>query len=213
MRKPFAIFAVICLVAVFYHPVFAQNASNEAASALSVDDAEKLRQQMKALASLLSAKVPQDSVHNAGVKSSKTVGDALDKALDLVSGSVATIAAGVEKVAPHVWRIMIVQQYANAVGDLLLPLGLFILVVVYYRVIGKKWIKPTKPDGTDNYGYQNFGPNFAWWTFSRVLPIFFGLIFGIWGMANISGSVKMLINPEYYAIKDLIAIILQNNPF
>lgn len=84
--------------------------------ALGTNEAENLRLQMKALAELLKANVPQESSQSKEAQtttptSGKTVGDVLDKALDLVSGSVATIAAGVEKAAPHVWRIMIFQQY------------------------------------------------------------------------------------------------------
>jgi len=153
--------------------------------------------------------VPQEQQsQTASAPSGKTVADVLNKALDLVSGSVATIAAGMEKAAPHVWRIMIVQQYANAASGILLPWGLLALVVVYYKIIGKRWPKPTEPD----HPRYEFGPNSAWWIFSRILPVFFGIIFGIWGVDNLSDSLKMLINPEYYAIKDLIVIILQNNP-
>lgn len=208
MKRILTFLAVFWLVSAMVEPTLAQTGPGETQQALNMSDAENLRLQIKALTELLQAKVPSEPGQPAqAAQTGKTVADVLDKALDLVSGSVATIAAGVEKAAPHVWRIMIFQQYANAIGDILLPWGLLALVVVYYKIIGKRWPKPTRPDGPDAPG-----PNFAWWTFARVIPVFFGIIFGIWGVDNLSDSLKMIINPEYYAIKDLIAIILQNNP-
>ena len=209
MKWIWVVLVGFCLISAAIEPVLAQSNPSEPQQAMNLDDAEKLRLQIKALTEFLQSNVPQEQQgrQTASAPSSKTVADVLDKALDMVSGSVATIAAGVEKAAPRVWRIMIVQQYANAVSGILLPWGLLALVVVYYKIIGKKWPKPTEPDGFDTPG-----PNFAWWTFSRVLPVLFGITFGIWGIDNLSDSLKMLINPEYYAIKDLIAIILQNNP-
>lgn len=206
MRKVAVLFALVSLVVVFSQPVFAQTASSEAANALSIDDAEKLRQQMKALAELLKSSVPEDTQQRIGVQQNKTVAEVLDKALDLVSGSVATIAAGVEKAAPHVWRIMIRQQYANAFGNILLPSLLLVLCIVYYRLISKRWNEPEKEVSDKITNHE------AWYFFSRILPIFSGVVFGIWTAVNLTDSLKIFINPEYYAIKDLITMVLQNNP-
>lgn len=208
MKRILVVLSVFWLVSAAVGPTLAQTNPGETHPALNVGDAENLRLQIKALTELLQAKVSPEPEQPVQAANNKTVADVLDKALDLVSGSVATIAAGVEKAAPHVWRIMIRQQYANAVGNILSPWLLVVLVVVYYKIVGKRWPKPTKPDDPRD----EFGPNTTWWTFSRVIPTIFGIIFGIWGVARISSSFKMLINPEYYAIKDLIAIILQNNP-
>ncbi|MBI2453995.1 MAG: hypothetical protein HYV54_00230 [Parcubacteria group bacterium] len=209
-------YAVLVGIFVSLPLVWGQSQPAKQEAALSAEDAKQLKDQLEALAALLKSKVPQESQGKSDTQSSQTqsqsgnrsVADVLDKALDLTSSSIAFIASKVEKAAPQVWRIMIFQQYAKAIGDVILPWGLFILVVVYYKVVGKKWIKPDKfsDDKQKNVRDEYVG----WFICSRVIPICFGCIFGIWGMNNLSGSIKYLINPEYYAIKDLFGIVMGN---
>lgn len=208
MKWIFAVLMGFCLASAEVKSTMAQTEPAETKQALSTNESTELRLQIKALTELLQSKVPKEKgEQRSATESNKTVADVLDKALDLVSGSIATIAAGVEKAAPHVWRIMIRQQYANAVGDLILPWGLFIVVLIYYKVLKNKWPKPEKTGSSDD-----ITPRDAWIIFVAVVPLGFGIIFGFWGIQNLTDSAKILINPEYYAIKDLIAIILQNNP-
>lgn len=100
-------------------------------------------------------------------------------------------------------------MYANAAGDLVLPWGLLVVAVVYYKnkkMNNKWWIKP--PDK----GFKNDDEEAGWWIITKLIPIGGMFIFGIWDVVNCSSSLKMFVNPEYYAIKDLIAIILQKQP-
>lgn len=41
-----------------------------------------------------------------------------------------------------------------------------------------------------------------------IVPFFFCSIFAIWGCIVLKGSMLLLINPEYYAIRDLLLMIM-----
>ena len=59
-----------------------------------------------------------------------TMAEVADKAVDIVNRMVVSAVESIQKVAPDVWRIMIKQQYARAAGDLMVPAGLLITVLV-----------------------------------------------------------------------------------
>src|SRR4051812_15778591 len=52
----------------------------------------------------------------------KHFADVTDKALNMFSHGVAQIAATTEQAAPVVWRIMVKQQIANAIANLIGPI-------------------------------------------------------------------------------------------
>jgi len=68
----------------------------------------------------------QSAVEPGPSKAEKTMAEVSDRALDLLEKSVTSVAAGVEKAAPQVWRVAVRQQYAKAIGPLVLPWGVFI---------------------------------------------------------------------------------------
>ncbi|MDP3785195.1 MAG: hypothetical protein Q8R12_03950, partial [bacterium] len=43
----------------------------------------------------------------------------------------------------------------------------------------------------------------------NIIPLVFGIIFTVWLVGEIAESTKIVINPEYYAIKDLLTIVLK----
>ena len=126
----------------------------------------------------------------------KTIADVADKALDLVSNAVAQISATIQNVAPEIWRIMIRQQYANAVGYVMFPLGLLAVFYVFRDQLAKRW-QPTTDDGR---GVKT--------AFVETIPIIIMVLSGIgfaWGLTR---ALQIFINPEYYAVRDLIRILL-----
>jgi len=130
-----------------------------------------------------------------------TVADVADKALNLTVDAVTQIAVGLEKAAPEVWRIMIKQQYANAIGDLLGPTLWLIFFFVCLYVMNKK-IPLSMMKDLDPYDANIIPFGMVW----VLIPIA-GLCTMIAFTCNLTSSVKILINPEYYAIKDLLQMI------
>ncbi len=138
----------------------------------------------------------------------KTLVDVLDKALDLTSGMVAKVSKNLETYAPKVWGIMIKQQYANAIADAILP---FILVLVSIGfILYSRGIPETGGGGIPRWKELdgNDGDEVAPWFIARLAPILCVIAFSIWLVAEIALSTKLLINPEFYAIQDLMKIFL-----
>lgn len=128
-----------------------------------------------------------------------------DKALDMASGMLASVAKTLEKAAPEVWRIMIRQQYAKAVMGLIVPwmlwLGILICTIILNFKI-KHSIRGCKEpvDRCDGCTLKLVA--------GIIIPIGLLGISGIWGANRLASTAAYLINPEFYAIRDLILMVL-----
>jgi hypothetical protein len=226
-----ALFACLCL----HQQVLAQSAAQPENDWAETDKAE-LRDQLRLLRSAIGtepAKTPAEVVKED--KMAMT----LDRALTLVEKLLTSIAGTIEKIAPDVFRIMVKQQYANAIGDLAAPWLLALLGAILLSVIRKTWgynqascagthapsiftrlfcyitrkepptaCPATKPTVTLDNCSVNDGLRLAT---SVVLG---GFIFiAAWiGLCALSDSIKFLWNPQYYAIKDFVEILLKSKP-
>lgn len=162
-----------------------------------------MREQLQALAEAMGVEVtPKPASQNAGKTAAdapkKDMAEVADKALDLVNGLVASVSETLQRVAPEVWRIMIRQQYAKAIADLIVPWSLLMLAIVYYVILKKKWVGETRYTDSET----------ARLIFAKIVPMAGGVIFGIWGVVALSNSIKYLINPEYYAVRDMLLMLL-----
>lgn len=176
--------------------------------ALKPEDVKQLREAAAAISTLLdrnktSADKAQSSQSNETKKDSeeskKNMADVADRALSLLSGYVGSAAQAMQKVAPEVWRVMIRQQYANAIAYPFFPCVL-IFVTVLYMVTIKKWWKKPEFEGSDDWVVH-------FW-FTGIIPFVSLVILIIWAGYDLSYSIQMLINPEYFAFKDLLSMLL-----
>lgn len=145
----------------------------------------------------------------------KTVADVLDKSVDLFASYAASLSDIVKKAAPELWRIMLKQQYVKAFTEPLMPLGFMILAFFWYLIPLKVYIN--KQHGTlkeylskkkESYGSQVFREGqVAYIVLGLVVP---GLVFSVFFVSFVyylSWSIALLINPEYYVLKDIIEMI------
>ncbi len=177
---------------------------------LTNEEAQDIRNSVKALGTLFGVNQQQTNSqqnNNQGngneQNSGKTMADVADKALDYVTKAVTTIAANLEKAAPWVWKVMIRQQYANALSKLIVPWSLFFAVMISGTIIRKKW-----KTGIDESINDESDAKTVNLLVGRVIPWVLMAIFAIWGFNRLSDSIQLLINPEYYAIRDLINTII-----
>ncbi len=178
--------------------VFAEQSTT---SALSQEDAAKAKAQLEALAKAFGVEsVATTTTKTAPVEEHKTIGDVGDKALDMIGSAVASISETLEKIAPNVWRIMINQQYAKAIGGLIVPWGLLLLILLYWKIIRKAWSPEGIEDDSEDFWVRTW--------IVKIIPCILGFILAIWGCVRLSDSIMFLINPEYYAIRDLITMLL-----
>lgn len=157
---------------------------------------------------------PATKTEGKKTENKKTIADVADKAVDMAGKLVSQAAETIQKVAPDVWKIMIKQQYANALGNIVLPLLLIILVVAYNKVVAKKLgyagktqeeikVLFDRMDSTDD--------QVGVFIFYDVVPVAGMLIVGIWTAIAVSASLKYIINPEFYAVRDMLLMLLGKN--
>jgi hypothetical protein len=149
----------------------------------------------------------------------KTVGDALDKGLDMAKETVIYLAGKIEQVAPQLWRVLVIQQYVKGAMSLINPFG-FLLVVLLYRHLVLKWWKPLPSDDDpaepiiDKESDENPFTHKGWrGVFTIVIPLVMLVIGGVWLYSSITDAAGYFINPNYYALKDIIGLVRSPGAF
>jgi hypothetical protein len=133
----------------------------------------------------------------------KTVADVADKALDISTKYIGQVVGVLEKAAPHVWAVMVRQQYAKAIGDLIGPIILILTLIIAATVTRRFWPEPDE----DKARYSSDESQVRV-LFTVALPIIGSIICAAFFSFRLADSAMYLINPEYYAIKDLIEMLL-----
>lgn len=130
-----------------------------------------------------------------------TMAKVADKALDMVGDAVGSIAGMVQKVAPEVWEIMVRQQYANALGMLIGPFLFLLLVGIYTLITKKYWKKLPEDERSDEKDARR--------VLTTIIPGILALVFSAILAYRVGDAIPMLINPKYYAVKDLLQMLLK----
>lgn len=169
---------------------------------LTAEEIKQIRTQLKDISDLVSGRkeTAAPKAKEEAEEPQKNMADVADKALSLLSGYIGIVAGAMTKVAPEVWRIMVRQQYANAVAGPFVPFMLIMILAVYGVVMSYWWDKAKVKEESNEAGARGF--------FVNLVPFVLFIIFGIWTSVQLSYSVQMLINPEYYAFRDLVHILL-----
>lgn len=194
MKKFWLLFVLLFAVSA---PVMA-SADEPAKTPVGVEDIRQLGEQVKALKSIVNDE-PKPEAKPA--EPPKTMANVADKALDMLGSAVGTVSETLKKMGPEVWRIMIIQQYAKAAQMIAGPLfALLASLVVFFAARKSLLIKDDEKDRMND----------DWRIFKRVLkgatwfaPCLCALIVAI----QLSDAAAMIINPEYYALKDLLGLM------
>lgn len=176
--------------------------SSAISQAISPADAQKLREDMAALAAAMGVTPTSQPAKSPAGDGGKTAADVADRALNMVQGLVAQVSTSLEAVAPKVWGIMVRQQYAKAIFNILTPILLFLGFFGFYKY-GTKLAEQHKDDrpGSGEFDYQILAG------FIRVISFCVLVIMTIWFSVNMAEAAKYLINPEYYAVRDILVMI------
>lgn len=195
------------LVFGLYTPAFAYAQTSPATSGsvspsqvMSPEDMQKMRDQLADLSKAMGNPSPAATA-SAKPPETNNMATVADKALDMVGNAVATLSNSLSKIAPQVWRIMIIQQYAKAVDGIITPTLMLVLLGIVTAVLKKNISAPLPWD--QHWGDDDWA---AFW-FRTIIPVCFLCIFGIWFVVDLGDSIKLLINPEYYAIKDILMML------
>jgi hypothetical protein len=137
-----------------------------------------------------------------------TMPQVADKALDMIGNAVGSIASLVQKVAPEVWEIMVRQQYAAALGMLVGPFSFLFITAIYVAMAKRYWKKSENYD-TEDYTTSDFLSDKGFRALLTTLfPGIMAIIFSGVLAYRLGDAIPMLINPKYYAVKDLLQMLL-----
>lgn len=188
LMKRLIVFVSLFLAAMIAAPV-AHAVTPEAGTTSSQAMSPEQIAQLRDAARNLSKALGNDDTGTAKEKTEehKTTADVADKALTLFSGMLGTVSEAFKKIAPEVWRIMIKQQYATAAAMVIIPFGLFAACLVIYYTSRNK-------EGDFNEAMMYVG---------RVGAMCCGIALAI----SMGCAAARLINPEYYAIKDMLSLV------
>ena len=160
-------------------------------------------------------KAANDQAQDTKPGEHKTVGDALDKGLDMAKETVIYLAGKIEQVAPQLWRVLVMQQYVKGVTGLINPIGFLFLVWLYRRLL-LKWWQPS-PDDNDpkKPNFKSIDPDLpplpthkGWRGFFTVVVPLVAVVFGMMNLyRGLTDAAGYFINPNYYALKDIIALV------
>lgn len=189
---------------------------------MSDQEAQALRADLQTLATAMGIEQGATNTSTAtaqeNIQENTTMANVADRALTLVNGLVAQLSTTLETMAPELWRVMIKQQYAKAVTNLVVPIGLFFAALAYWltfrnrvhEIINKLSegsLDKVRDRGDSNESVKqelsSIGLAFGSW-----LPIAFMCIFASWSFNRIADSAALLINPEYYAVRDIMLMLL-----
>ena len=228
MKKTLVLLAIFVVLSAI--PAFSAESQPQTTPerALSEEDTAKLRANVRALAEAFGLQPPQaqgQQAQQAQRQQQKaegtTIAKVADKALDMVNSLVASAAVTLNKVAPEVWRIMIRQQYANALSGPLLPFGILVLAGLWCFITKRMWLEPQPPDAPPQNASDAEQKMYeaklstckdartTWLVLTSIIPFIALCVFGTWLVVEMRDSIKILINPEYYAFRDLLNILLR----
>ncbi len=193
----FLLFVVLAIASV---SVLGQDANTAPQATPDPAKAEQIKEAKRLLEQFVDPKAPATADNPKG----KTMGDVLDKGIDMFAGYVTSVSDMLQKIAPDVWRIMIRQQYAKAVTTPLVPFLLLLMVLIYHK-LARGWFKVDGETQLIDFS-DDYETGRTW--FLTILPAFVAIVIGIWMILGLSDAIRIVINPEYYALKDLIGMIL-----
>lgn len=182
--------------------------TNPSSATFSDQDKAAARREIEKVGEMFGVKKAEPPTPVRTKEEPVTVAEVADKALTMVGNAVGTIAGIVQKVAPEVWEIMVRQQYAAAVGMLVGPFLFLLLTGTYTLVVKKYWKK--YPD-SEPYFNKDKDPTekLLRGLLTTLFPGLIGMVVAGTLAYRIGDALPMAINPKYYAVRDLLQMLLK----
>ncbi|BCO16248.1 putative membrane protein_gp195 [Bacillus phage vB_BceM_WH1] len=120
--------------------------------------------------------------------------DLADKYLDKAGKYIDQFAAKLGTTSEYIFEILVKQQIAAGISGIIFFAVLLIISLVSIK-LGVKWFKMDSRRGDWDYQYM------AMWA------SIIGLVVLLLSLAGIGYNIRLIINPEYYAIQDIVNFI------
>jgi L-asparagine transporter-like permease len=123
-----------------------------------------------------------------------TASDVANRALDMLESFATRATAALEQLTPEAWRILVRQQYVVGMLDIGIPLMFLVLVLTFWGICKR-------------FNYEDDEYKVA---FTKVIPVIALVIVGTVVACLLPIGIAHFVNPEYYAIRDILTMISQN---
>ncbi|MFF2413499.1 hypothetical protein [Bacillus safensis] len=117
----------------------------------------------------------------------------MDKAMAYID----KLAAKLGVAAEHVYGVLVKQAMANGITDVIIGLVVTTILIAVFSAGKKAFVKSNISSGMDILD---------WSMFTAVVGIAVVVGFGF-GLSFLTDGIKAVINPEYYAIKEILDTI------
>lgn len=106
----------------------------------------------------------------------------------------------IKDASPYVWNLLIKQEYINAYANLIWT-GILLILCIIGVIIGIKMWKLGDEEKDDDSS----------WYGASLTSFVISVITGVIGLVILTPAVKILLNPEYYAIIHIIGKLTGGN--
>ena len=117
--------------------------------------------------------------------------DVVNRSLDLLESFAGVTSARMNEIAPEVWRIMLRQQYISGARYCLVPIVFIVLGLVVMLLAFRLKCRDPRDRNT-----------------ARELSVALLIIIVITAIFFISHGVGLMLNPEYYVIRDILQMTI-----
>lgn len=119
--------------------------------------------------------------------------DVADKAVDKIASGIEAVANAIQKVAPHVWEVMVKQKLTEGIIFGLLWLGIGAALI---------FVAPKKIRSL--YAWASAGGEYSDRWFGFVPAVISVAVLAVLAARAIPNYALQALNPQYYAAKELI---------
>lgn len=135
----------------------------------------------------------------------KSMGDVMDRALTMADSAITQVAQSLQAVAPDILRIFVRQQYAAAFSEFFLS-GMIIVIPLLFR---RGLLRTITTEGGMVKEIEWAKDDQAMTRLIVSIVCYLLAAFCALGSVTfLATAIAQLINPEYYAIRDLVHTVL-----
>lgn len=115
------------------------------------------------------------------------------------------LAAKLGTTTEHLWQVLTYQAMITGLTNIFLFLFLFCFLWISLKIIRAKTKVPPKTQSNlyPNGQWEMDGPGFAAWALWSVAVATFGIVF----LTNFADITSALLNPEYFALQQVLHIV------
>ena len=224
MLKKLFVALIVCMV---LYPCFSyateESVQTDSLKPQSVEELHKSVEISKALKEAIDVTSTDNSTTDTQVSQNNSTHqvskDVLYKGLNLLERYVLVLSSVINDTSSNVWTILVRQQYVDAISGIIQSWVLVFMTLAFHLIVSKVWPDPLvqkinthkieeSEDQREKKAKEKENAAFIRICVAFLLPALLGISFTICALWRTGTLMPILFNPEYYAIKNLLELII-----